>query len=680
MKQLYIAIVLLIPAFVSGQYVFNAAFQNVKFGGPTVTISNKVGDGTTAGSVVLYQNVVNIDGQQIDAIIRTVSVSSGAYMLFDQAGTGTGYTNNNPTWFSPQFLFPAGGGSAVFEFEFILGNSYNSTTKTGTPVTLQNMMINSYDIDGNDDYGSNQFSEFGGFFTSEVSTTTTLTTSYNSATNLTRFASSIYSNVVNASDPNTRVRVSYQEMNNFRISVGAQAAGVAYFFIDFDKGVDFGVPTKITTAPNMDLNTNTTGTDNAASFCGTEAHFTEGATNVLAVSTTQSGGTTLERIRVSFNTSDIQDGASEKLKVKNTSIALNFANGASISAINISGTSYSVQAVVSGGESSLIFTKTASATMTRAEGEKLVDELYYNNTASLPTVGNRVFKVRAKDGAYESQAYQFTVTAGYTPAISQQPQASVVMTGSNTSFTTTANAASYQWQVNPGTGVFSNITNSSIYSGATTNNLILTNVPFSMNGYTYRVITAAGSCTTNSATASLSVLQLLPVRWIDFTATENSNGSVLLKWGTMEEINSATFFIQRSRDGKTFETIGQVKASEYSGAALHYNFVDPQPMSGDNYYRIIETDLDGKQGISKIISFTSGAIEKMKVFANPVTNGQLMVQVNEQSMLMLFDVEGKLVRRQVAAKGTANVSVSGFARGLYTLRAGNEVKRILISQ
>jgi hypothetical protein len=680
MKQLYIALVLLVPAFTSGQYVFNAAFQNVKFGGPTVTISNKVGDGTTAGSVVLYQNVVNIDGQRIDAIIRTISVSSGAYMLFDQAGTGTGYTNNNSTWFSPQFLFPSGGGNAVFEFEFILGNSYNSTTKTGTPVTLQNMMINSYDIDGNDDAGSNQFSEFGGFFTSEVSTATSLTTSYNSTTNLTRYGSSISTNVVNAADPNTRVRVSYQEMNNFRISVGAQAAGVAYFFIDFDKGVDFGVPTKITTAPNMDLNTTTTGTDNSASFCGSAADFTAGGSNVLAVSTSASGGTTLERIRVSFATSDIKDGAAEKLKVKNTNIALNFVNGASISSINLSGTSYSIQAIVGGGESSLIFTKTSSATMTRAEGEKLVDQMSYNNTASSPTVGNRLFKVRAKDGAYESQAYLFTVSVGYTPSISQQPQASVIPTGSATTFTTTANAVSYQWQVNPGTGTFSDISNSSIYSGANTNTLILTSVPVSMNGYTYRVITSAGSCTKNSSNASLSVLQILPVRWVDFSATGNKNGSVSVKWGTMEEINSATFTIQRSKDGKTFETIGQVKAAENSGSVLRYSFIDAHPLSGDNYYRIVETDLDGKQGISRIISYTANSAEKMRVFSNPVTNGHLMVQVNEQSTLMLFDIEGKLIRRQAAVKGTMNMNVSGLAKGIYTLRAGNQVKRILINQ
>lgn len=136
MKKIYLILAILLPVLCSGQYVFNAAFQSVKFGGPGVTITPKVGTGTSAGSVVLYQNVANIGGQQIDAIIRTVSVSAGATMIFDQAGTGTGYTNNNPTWFSPQFNFPTGGGNALFEFEFILGNSYNNATNTGTTVTL----------------------------------------------------------------------------------------------------------------------------------------------------------------------------------------------------------------------------------------------------------------------------------------------------------------------------------------------------------------------------------------------------------------------------------------------------------------------------------------------------------------------------------------------------------------
>jgi hypothetical protein len=348
MKKLLLLLLFALPVIGSAQYVFNAAYQSLKFGGPGVTIVNKVGTGSTAGSVVLYQNVITIGGQQIDAIIRTKSLSAGAMMLLDQQGTGTGYTNNNLTWFSPQFLFPAGGGSAVFNFEFILGNSFDDVTKTGTPVTLQNIMINSYDIDGNDSVGSKQHTEFGGFFTTELANTTSLTTSYNAATNLTRFSSTIDTNVINASDPNTRVRVAYEELNNFEVSVGAGSAGVAYFFIDFDMGASFGVPTTITTAPTLDLNTNTPGSDNTASHCSSAVAFTAGSSNISSLSTTPSGGTSIERLKIFFPTSNIADGSSERLLINNATsggtIALNFANAAAISNVVLTGTNYAVTA------------------------------------------------------------------------------------------------------------------------------------------------------------------------------------------------------------------------------------------------------------------------------------------------------------------------------------------------
>jgi hypothetical protein len=678
MKKMFLILVALLPLLLQAQYVFNAAFQNVKFGGPGVTITPKVSNGTTAGSVVLYQNVVNIGGQQIDAIIRTVSVSAGAYMLFDQAGTGTGYTNNNPTWFSPQFLFPAGGGNAVFQFEFILGNSFNNATNTGTTVTLQNMMINSYDIDGNDGAGSNQFSDFGGFFTSEMSTTSTITTSYNSAANLTSFTSSISTNVVDASDPNTRVRVSYQEMNTFNISVGAHAEGVAYFFIDFDKGIDFTTPTKIITAPTMDLNTTTTGTDNSASSCSGALKFDAGTTNIIATSSTPSAGTTLERLRVTFATSDIKDGTNEIMKVPGLNIPLNFANGAAISNFTLSGTTYAVTATVAGNESNLYFTKSGSATMTLAEGERLLDAMQYDNLLSQPTPGTKTFKVRAKDGAYEGAAYSFIASIGFNPTISQQPQAAVIPAGSNTSFTVTANAVSYQWQVNPGTGVWSNVSNNSIYSGATTNKLTLTNVPNTMNNYTYRAVTSNASCTKNSANASLAVLLVLPVKWLNVTGEMQAKGA-MIKWGTAAEMNASYFTVQHSTDGKSFTNKDDVTATGNTNVNTYYSFLDVNPSEGSNYYRIQQTDADGKISYSKIIMVANGETSVVSVLGNPVSNGQLVVQISKPSSLMLFSADGKLVKQQQATAGTHTVNVNNLSKGLYTLLAGTTAKRVIIN-
>jgi hypothetical protein len=54
-------------------------------------------------------------------------------------------------------------------------------------------------------------------------------------------------------------------------------------------------------------------------------------------------------------------------------------------------------------------------------------------------------------------------------------------------FSTTAGAASYQWQVNDGNG-YTDIINNVYYSGGQTNTLTLTNVPTSFTGYKYRCV------------------------------------------------------------------------------------------------------------------------------------------------------------------------------------------------
>ncbi|HET6225787.1 MAG TPA: SprB repeat-containing protein, partial [Bacteroidia bacterium] len=94
-----------------------------------------------------------------------------------------------------------------------------------------------------------------------------------------------------------------------------------------------------------------------------------------------------------------------------------------------------------------------------------------------------------------------------TPSITTQPANSSVCATSNTTFSiVAANATSYQWQEDAGSG-FTNISNGGVYSGATTTALTLTGVPVSMNGYVYRCI-ATGSlnppATSNSATLTVS--------------------------------------------------------------------------------------------------------------------------------------------------------------------------------
>jgi hypothetical protein len=84
----------------------------------------------------------------------------------------------------------------------------------------------------------------------------------------------------------------------------------------------------------------------------------------------------------------------------------------------------------------------------------------------------------------------------------------LVVAGQNATFTVNISLTgiSYQWQQNTGAG-FSNLANSSKYSGVTANTLTVYNIDTSMNHYTYRcVITLAGGCTDSTATGTLNVI------------------------------------------------------------------------------------------------------------------------------------------------------------------------------
>ncbi|TXI83688.1 MAG: T9SS type A sorting domain-containing protein [Crocinitomicaceae bacterium] len=386
---------------------YNVAYNDINFGGSGVTITNKGGKGTAVNNVVLYQNVITVGGQQIDAIVRTLEVNNvSTFSAFDQTGTGTGYTNNQQRWFSPQFSFGTGGGSAVFKFEFILGGSFNNSTNTGTIVTLQNVRVNTYDIDGNASSGNNG-SNLGGFTSSELGNPTNLTMTYNSTLGLTKFRSTISTNTTDPTDVKNRVRVTYDYISEFTTKVGGDGSGLAYYFLDFASGATF--TTAVTyAAPVLDLNTSTAGLDNTTSMVAPDSkNFTSGSANITY------SGSTLDNLKVSITTTEILDGANEKLLISGatsgSTISLNFTNAQAITNVVLGGVTYAVTATVTGGRSILTFTKSGGGTLTVAQVESLLDALQYQNAATNATKAWRYFNVTTLAGSFETPVAQFQV-------------------------------------------------------------------------------------------------------------------------------------------------------------------------------------------------------------------------------------------------------------------------------
>ncbi|MEZ5016505.1 MAG: T9SS type A sorting domain-containing protein [Flavipsychrobacter sp.] len=131
------------------------------------------------------------------------------------------------------------------------------------------------------------------------------------------------------------------------------------------------------------------------------------------------------------------------------------------------------------------------------------------NLSSVPTSANnnqyRCVISGACTPSVTSAARQLTVNA--LPTITIQPVNSTICTGNNTSFTTTATgtAISYQWQVSTDAGTtWNNLTNTGIYSGATTNTLSLTNATSTVNQVHYRCV-VSGTCTPAAITNTVKL-------------------------------------------------------------------------------------------------------------------------------------------------------------------------------
>ncbi len=83
----------------------------------------------------------------------------------------------------------------------------------------------------------------------------------------------------------------------------------------------------------------------------------------------------------------------------------------------------------------------------------------------------------------------------------------------------------------------------------------------------------------------------LPVTLKEFNA-KLVNGSVLISWITASEINNAFFTIERSQNGYDFTEVGKVEGSGNSTHEVSYSLTDNNPVEGQSYYRLTQTDFD----------------------------------------------------------------------------------------
>jgi Secretion system C-terminal sorting domain len=167
-----------------------------------------------------------------------------------------------------------------------------------------------------------------------------------------------------------------------------------------------------------------------------------------------------------------------------------------------------------------------------------------------------------------------------------------------------------------------------------------------------------------------SVATPLPLTWISFTASVVS-GRAKLDWETAAEINNGYFTVQRSKDGATWENIQKVVGSGTSNTVSSYTAYDPDPYAGVSYYRLLQTDLDGKESYSLVVSINMGnVLSAITIYPNPATdNVTIIFATVERYEVTLLNSNGQMMKSPILNTGSSLVlNVSNMTAGIYFIR------------
>jgi Secretion system C-terminal sorting domain len=178
----------------------------------------------------------------------------------------------------------------------------------------------------------------------------------------------------------------------------------------------------------------------------------------------------------------------------------------------------------------------------------------------------------------------------------------------------------------------------------------------------------------------------LPITLISFTASVR-NKQVMLNWVTVAEINNDHFTIQRSKDGEEWESLQRIPGGGTSSTEKFYQATDASPYSGISYYRLKQTDIDGKTSYSNIVLVKLAETNtEIQVFPNPSTDFiNIKFPENGKYEVALLNSSGQFMVNPVTAAGTEiRLNVSKMRTGVYFLQISHEgqleVRKIVISR
>ena len=167
------------------------------------------------------------------------------------------------------------------------------------------------------------------------------------------------------------------------------------------------------------------------------------------------------------------------------------------------------------------------------------------------------------------------------------------------------------------------------------------------NVFSVTATSASGCAVTTTTTMANDFCILLSAEVSSFTGKCISSNK-LFNWQTSSEINNAFFTLEKSRDGQIFETVAKIDGNGNSTREINYNHSYEEKDADYKYYRLIQTDFNGKSKTLKLMYLNCiDALGNLKLYPNPASS-EVKVEFesseNANFAINITDILGRVLK------------------------------------
>jgi hypothetical protein len=172
----------------------------------------------------------------------------------------------------------------------------------------------------------------------------------------------------------------------------------------------------------------------------------------------------------------------------------------------------------------------------------------------------------------------------------------------------------------------------------------------------------------------------LPVELTAFNANCTEN-TTTINWQTASEHNSASFDVEKSRDGANWSVIKTLAAAGNSTTTIDYSVVDSEKSATIVYYRLNQIDQDGVSKIYGPISATCGGTNDFTaiVYPNPaaaIVTVEMNSPIAQTVSIQICGTDGKAIVQMATSleEGTTQIplSIETLKAGVYSVQVNGE--------